>query len=232
MGIETPSGLLTARVTMTTDRELQERVLKALEFEPGVDAAQIGVTAHEGVVTLRGEVTTLYQKARAERAAAHVFGVRALANDLEVRPNHETRRSDTSIAEAAANALAWDSAVPARTIQVMVRDGWVTLSGKVEWRYQREAAESAVRFLYGVKGVDNAVIVESRLRAEDVKAEIENAFKRSAAIDAERVHVEARDGQVVLTGTVRSLSERREAERAAWSAPGVVLVDDRLAVAP
>jgi osmotically-inducible protein OsmY len=113
-----------------------------------------------------------------------------------------------------------------------VQDGWVTLNGVVEWRYQREAAEKAVRFLYGIRGVTNSISVKPRVHTEDIKAKIESAFKRSAAIDAERVRVEAKDGQVVLTGTVRSLSERREAERAAWSAPGVILVDDRLAVAP
>ncbi|HYN06754.1 MAG TPA: BON domain-containing protein [Vicinamibacterales bacterium] len=217
---------------MTTDRELQERVLNALEFEPGVDAAKIGVTAHDGVITLRGSVKTFYEKWTAERAAGHVYGVRALANDVEVLPNHDTRRSDTEIAEAAANALGWDTAVPAKAVLVTVRDGWVTLTGTVEWQYQRGAAEYTVRRLYGVKGLTNSIVVKPRVRVADVKARIEDAFKRSAEVDSQRVRVEARDGQVVLTGTVRSLSERREAERAAWSAPGVILVDDRLAVTP
>jgi osmotically-inducible protein OsmY len=217
---------------MNANRELQERVLRALEFEPSIDAAQIAVTAHDGVVTLRGTVPTFYQKTSAERAVAHVFGVRALANDIEVTPNQDTRRSDTAIAEAAANALAWDAAVPARAIQVTLREGWVTLTGNVEWRYQRDAAEYTVRRLYGVKGVTNSIVVKPRVRTADVKARIEDAFKRSAEVDARHVQVEARDGQIVLTGTVRSLSERKEAERAAWSAPGVTLVDDRIAVTP
>jgi osmotically-inducible protein OsmY len=217
---------------MTTDRDLQERVLSALDFEPGVNVAQVGVTIHEGVVTLRGSVTTFYQKSLAEQAAARVYGVRAVANDIEVLPTHDLRRSDSAIAEAAANALAWDSAVPAKAVLVTVRDGWVTLSGNVEWQYQREAAEQTVRRLYGVKGVVNTIAMQPRIRVADVKATIEDAFKRSAQVDAQHVHVDARDGQVVLTGTVRSLSERREAERAAWSAPGVMLVDDRIAVTP
>lgn len=215
---------------MSTDRELQERVLRALEFEPSIDAAGIGVTAHEGVVTLRGPVTTSYQKSAAERAAAHVFGVRALANDIEVKPDQDTRRSDTEIAEAAANTLSWDSAVPARNVQVKLRDGWVTLAGNVEWRYQRDAAEFAVRRLYGVKGITNDIVVKPRARSADIRAKIEDAFRRSAEVDAKHVRVEVRDGQVILTGNVRSLAERREAERAAWSAPGVTLVDDRIAV--
>ena len=217
---------------MTTNRDLQERVLKALEFEPGIDAADVGVTAHDGVVTLRGSVTTFYQKLSAERTAAHVLGVRAIANDLEVAPTHDMRRTDTAIAEAAANALAWDVAVPKGSVQVAVRDGWLTLTGNVEWRYQRDAAEDAVRRLYGVRGVVNSVAVKPHVHSADVQDKIENAFKRSAEIDAQHVHVAARDGQVTLTGTVRSLAERQEAERAAWSAPGVTLVDDRLAVAP
>lgn len=217
---------------MTSDRELQDRVLKALEFEPSVDAAKIGVTAHEGVVTLRGSVPTYQEKWTAERTAGRVFGVRALANDLEVLPSSAALRTDSAIAEAAANALTWDSAIPAESVHVTLNQGWVTLTGAVPWRYQRDAAERAVRRLYGVKGITNAIAIKPRVRVTDVTAAIEGAFKRSAAIDAKRVHVEAHDGSVTLTGTVRSFAERREAERAAWSAPGVKLVDDRLAVSP
>jgi osmotically-inducible protein OsmY len=217
---------------MTEDRSLQERVLTALEFEPSVDAAKIGVTTHDGVVTLQGSVPTFFEKWTAERTAGHVFGVRALANDLEVLPRHDAKRTDTAIAEAAVLALSWDTAVPHNAIQVTLHQGWVTLSGNVEWRYQRDAAEAAVRRLYGVKGITNAIAVKPRAQASDVQAGIEGAFKRSAEIDAKRVHVEARNGQVTLTGTVRSLSERRQAEQAAWAAPGVVLVDDRIAVRP
>lgn len=217
---------------MTTDRELQERVLKALDFEPGVDATKIGVTTHNGIVTLRGTVPTLYERWLAERVTSRVQGARGLANDIEVLPVAAAQRTDSAIAEAAANAVAWDAAVPARAVQVSVKEGWVTLTGNVEWRFQRDAAEAAVRRLHGVRGLTNAIVLAPRAHVADVKARIEDAFKRSAQIDAQHVHVEAKDGAVVLTGTVHSLTERRAAEQAAWSAPGVKMVDDRLAVAP
>lgn len=217
---------------MTTDRELQERVLKALDFEPGVDATKIGVTTHNGIVTLRGTVPTLYERWLAERVTSRVQGTRGLANDIEVLPDAAAHRTDSAIAEAAANAVAWDSAVPARAVQVSVKEGWVTLTGTVEWRFQRDAAEAAVRRLHGLRGLTNAIVQTPRVQVTDVKTRIEEAFKRSAQIDAQHVQVDARDGAVVLTGTVHSLSERRAAEQAAWSAPGVKLVDDRIAVVP
>jgi osmotically-inducible protein OsmY len=206
--------------------------LNALDFEPSVDAAKIGVTAHDGVVTVRGSVKTFIEKWTAERVAGQVYGVRGVANEIEVLPDHDTRRDDSAIAEAAVHALLWDPAIPLKSIQVTLRNGWVTLTGEVPWGYQRDAAEAVVRRLYGVKGITNAVLVKPRVHVSDVKARIESAFKRSASIDAERVHVETRDGSVFLTGTVRSMAERREAERAAWSAAGVKMVDDRLAVTP
>jgi osmotically-inducible protein OsmY len=217
---------------MTTDRELQENVLKALEWEPGVEAAQIGVSVKNGIVALRGPVTTFHQKYEAERAARHVFGVRAVANDLEVSPDRLTSRSDASIAEAAANALTWDSAVPVNAVQPTVRDGWITLTGTVSWQFQKAAAERSVQHLYGVKGVANSIVVRPHVSAGDIKTKIEEAFKRSAEVDSKRVTVETKDGAVTLSGTVKSLSERAEAERAAWAAPGVSKVDDRLMVVP
>ena len=216
----------------TTDRELQEMVLNALEWEPGADAARIGVTVKDGIVTLNGTVTTLHQKWTAERASRHVFGVRAVANDIEVAPDEATSRSDTAIAEAAANALTWNAAVPLDSVKVTVRQGWITLNGSVDWQYQRQAAEHAVEHLYGVKGVSNSILVKPHVTAGDVKDKIQDAFKRSAEVDASHVQVEAKDGCITLRGTVRSLLERTEAERAAWAAPGVTTVDDRLVVAP
>jgi osmotically-inducible protein OsmY len=216
----------------TTNRELQEMVLNALEWEPGLDAGTVGVTVKDGIVTLTGRTTTLYGKWTAERAARHVFGVRAVANDIEVAPDEETTRTDADIAEAAANGLTWNASVPLNSVQATVRQGWITLTGTVDWHYQRQAAERAVEHLYGVKGVANSIVLKPRASAADVKTKIEQAFTRSAEVDATHVQVEARDGQVILRGTVKSLNEREEAERAAWAAPGVKAVDDRIIVAP
>lgn len=216
---------------MKSDRDLQDEVLAALEWEPGVHAAQIGVTVSEGVVTLRGTVSTLQEKWIAERVARHLVGVRAIANDLDVSPTGNAVRSDSAIAEVAANALEWDSGVPDGAVKVTVRNGWVTLTGTVAHQFEKSAAELVVQRLYGVKGVANSIVVKPCVSAGDVKAKIEDALKRSAAIDSHRIRVEARDGAVVLTGTVRSLAERDDAERAAWAAPGVTKVEDRLVVA-
>lgn len=217
---------------MQLDRELQERVLRALEFEPGVDAAQIGVSVKNGIVTLNGPVRSFLEKQTAERATRHVYGVRAIANDLAVRLDGAAARGDSAIAEAAANALAWNMAIPMNAVKATVSDGWITLNGTVEWQFQKTAAEQAVHHLYGVTGLINAVAVKPHVRPLDIKAKIESAFKRSAEVDAAAVKVEAHDSEVILSGTVKSLAERDEAERAAWSAPGVTRVDDRIAVSP
>lgn len=216
---------------MTTDRKLQEQVLAALEWEPGVDAAHIGVSVGDGVVTMHGTVPTFRQKWLAERAARHVYGVRAVANDLEVAQAGPSARTDTDIAEAVANALEWESGVPDGCVQATVRHGWVTLSGAVPWHFQRTAAERAVTRLQGVKGVSNSIAVRPQVQVGDVRTQIEAALKRHAQLDAGRIQVEAHDGTVVLTGTVRSLAERQVAEEAALAAPGVTRVDDRLSVA-
>jgi osmotically-inducible protein OsmY len=216
---------------MQADRDLQKRVLAALEWEPSVEAAQIGVTANDGVVTLQGTVPSLHQKWMAERITRHLIGVRALANDLDVSPTGNAARSDSAIATAAANALEWDSAVPDAAVKATVRHGWVTLTGTVAHQFEKAAAELCVQRLTGVKGVTNAIVVKSTVCAADVKVKIEEALTRSAIIDAAHISVEARDGAVLLTGTVRSLAERDDAEQAAWAAPGVTRVDDRLVLA-
>jgi osmotically-inducible protein OsmY len=217
---------------MRTDRELQEDVLNALDWEPGVDAAKIGVTVKNGIATLQGAVRTYYEKTTAERVTGHVFGIRAVASELSVSLDGLAPRSDANIAEAVANALAWDSAVPFKAIKASVADGWVTLTGTADWQFQKSAAQFAVERLEGVKGVVNSIVIKPRVTPADVKTKIERAFKRSAEIDASRVRVEAQDGKITLTGTVRSLSERAEAERAAWSAPGVTKVEDHITVSP
>jgi osmotically-inducible protein OsmY len=217
---------------MRTDKQLQEAVMKALDWEPSVNAAQIGVTVQQGVVTLAGRAGTLREKGMAEKTTRHVWGVRAVANDLAVAPEGAAARSDTAIASAAANALGWNSSIPPESVQITVRDGWVTLSGTVPWQYQKTAAEKAIEHLYGVRGVTNAVALKAPVAAADVRQKIEEAFRRSADLDAKRIAVEARNGTVVLKGTVHSLSERDAAEHAVWAAPGVIALDDQLVVAP
>ena len=215
-----------------TDRELQRHVEDALGWEPSFDAADIGVTVDKGVVTLRGDVATYTAKAAAERVALGVYGVKAVANDLTVRLVTGFVRNDTDIAQAAVTALAWNTFVPQNRVTITVAKGWLTLNGSLDWQYQKEAAARAVRDLTGVQGVMNNITVKPHVQAGDVQAKIEAAFKRSAEIDARRVSVTATDGKVVLNGHVRSWTERQEAERAAWAAPGVSQVDDRITVVP
>ena len=184
------------------------------------------------VVTLRGNVRSYAEKFAAERTALRVYGVKAVANDLNVRLASGYARTDTDIAHAAVNALTWNTMVPADRVTVAVSDGWMALKGVVDWQYQKDAAARAMRDLTGVKGVANEVVVKPHVNATDVQTKIEAAFKRSAEIDARRVHVTAHDGKVVLTGNVRSWAERQEGERAAWAAPGVTQIDNRLTITP
>jgi osmotically-inducible protein OsmY len=215
-----------------TNSELKQHVETALDWEPSVDAGDVGVSVAEGVVTLRGNVGSYAEKGTAERVALRVYGVKAVANDLNVRLTVGRQRTDTDIAQAAVAALKWNTFVPQDHVTVAVTDGWMTLKGTLDWQYQKDAAARAVRDLTGVKGVANELLVKPRVDTIDVQAKIEAAFKRSAEIDARRVRVTAQDGKVVLTGNVRSWSERREAERAAWAAPGVTQIDDRLTITP
>jgi osmotically-inducible protein OsmY len=217
---------------MKTDREIQEQVLAALEWEPGVHAAHIGVSVRNGVVTLQGFVKSLGEKRLAEQIAGRVYSVRAVADDLEVTPDGALKRSDQAIAEAAANALEWESAVPDGAIKAVVRKGWVTLTGTVTAEYQKVAAERAIKNVESAEGISNRVLVGPSIDVADVKAGIEQALERVAKVEADRVQVEAHDGTVVLFGKVHSLTERDAAENAAWSAPGVTSVQDRLVVAP
>jgi osmotically-inducible protein OsmY len=215
-----------------TDRELQQHVQNALDWEPSVQSSAIGVSVDNGVVTLRGDVPSFSEKEAAERVALHVFGVRAVANDLTVLIAGSAERSDSDIAEAALNAMRWHTSLPEKNLTVVVRNGWITLSGAVDWQYQKEAATRAVRDLIGVRGVTNTIAIHPSLKAGDVRDKIEAAFRRSAEIDARRVNVTVHDSTIVLSGHVRSFAERREAEKAAWAAPGVAQVDDRLTIVP
>lgn len=213
---------------MKTDSELRRDVERELEWDPSIDARNIAVAVKDGVVTLTGYVPSYSDKWRAERIVKRVAGVTAVANDIEVKLTGE--RTDTDIAEAARLALKTDSRVPFDRIKVIVEHGWVNLEGKVDYYYQKSAAESDVRYLAGVRGVTNAIVVAPTLSPTEVKSKIEEALKRSAELDARRVTVEVRGSKVIVSGTVRSWAEREEAELAAWRAPGVSEVENRIEV--
>jgi osmotically-inducible protein OsmY len=215
-----------------TDRELQEHVQKALDWEPSIDAADIGVSVDDDVVTLRGDVRSYAEKAAAERVALAVYGVKAVANDITVRLRDGQQRTDTEIAQAVVSALKWNTTVPDDKIAVSVDNGWVTLKGKVDWEYQRRAAASVVHDLLGVRGVTTSISIEPHVNVTDVKSKIEAALKRSAEVDARRINVAVADDKVILSGNVHSWFERNEARQAAWAAPGVKEVDDRIAIVP
>ncbi|HEX7808502.1 MAG TPA: BON domain-containing protein [Thermoanaerobaculia bacterium] len=217
-------------MTKGTSSTLQHDVLAELEWDPSVDATKIGVTATDGVITLTGHVNTYPDKWAAERIAKRVHGVKAVANDVEVKLASGGMRDDTEIAKAVVDALSWNVAVPADKVKVTVTKGWVTLTGNLDWHYQKSAAEEGIRYLKGVRGVSNDIYVAPRVAAADVKQKIEAALKRSAEVDSKKVTVEASDSRVTLRGNVRSWAEHDDAVNAAWAAPGVRQVVDELRI--
>jgi osmotically-inducible protein OsmY len=216
---------------MRSDSDIKRDVEAELQSDPSVDATDIAVAVKNGVVTLSGFVHKYSDKLEAEAAAKRVAGVVGLANDLEVRLPLSDKRPDPEIARDAVAAVKTQLPFSWQQIKVIVDKGWVTLEGQVEWNYQREEAERAVRRVKGVTGVINTIQLKPRVEPSEIKRKIEEAFRRSAEIDASRITVETNGGEVVLRGTVRSWAERQEAERAAWKAPGVTRVVNQIAIA-
>ena len=220
---------MTTATMVHRDQEIQQDILAELRWDLGVTASEIGVAVKDGVVTLSGHVDTFVKKWRAEEATLRVNGVAAVANDIEVRLVG-TERTDTDIAAAAVNALNWNSTIPINTVHVTVEKGWVTLKGEVEWQYQRREAEKAVRGLRGVKGITNLITVKPAASPSDLKKKIEDALVRSAQVDANAITVSVQGSEAILRGKVHSWAEKREAERAAWLAPGITSVDNQISV--
>ena len=217
---------------MRSAMEIQCDVLEQLRCEPSLDAAGIGVGVHGGVVTLWGHVSSLPQKHAAERATKRIAGVLGVADELVVKLQASAVRDDTDIAEMLVRSLAWNPFVPAGELKVTVDAGWVTLEGEVEWKYQREEAERAVARLTGVRGVTNFVRIRPAATPKGIEQVIRNTFRRHAELDADEVFVETTGSKVRLRGRVRSWAEYEDADSAAWSAPGVTEVDNRLEVMP
>ena len=212
------------------DKDLRDRVEQQLDWEPQITSTDIGVATDNGVVTLTGFVSSYAEKLSAERVTLKTYGVSAVANEIQVKPLYT--KTDADIALAALNALKERVDVPEDKVKLSVKDGWVTLEGSVEWFYQKNAAEFAVKYLSGVKGVTDHIEVKPQVSTIEVKDKIEEALKRSAEIDARRISVQAYDGKVTLTGNVRSWFEKVEAATAAWAAPGVKEVNNQIAVVP
>jgi len=216
---------------MKTDAKIKEDVLQELAWQSGIDKTDIGVIVKDGVVTLTGVVDSYSKKIEAENAAKSVYGVKAVAEDIEVKYTTGKGKTDTEIAKAVIDAFKWNSSIPDDTIKVKVEDGWIYLSGEVSWAYQRSAAKRAVEKLFGVKGVINNISIKQTVQPFEIKNRIMKAFERSADLEAKNINVEVDGHTVTLTGTVHSLNEKDEARKAAFFAPGVTKVDNKLKIA-
>ena len=213
-----------------TDSELKEYVLSELAYEPSVKATDIGVLVNDGTLTLNGFVDSYGEKWGAVRAAKRVAGVVAIADDIEVRLPNSYHHSDGDIAAAAASQIKWSTSLPAEDIKITVREGHITLEGTLEWWFQKNIAETAVKYLMGVKDVSNLITIKPKVTASGVEANIKSAFERNALLDSSKINVQVSGNQVTLSGEVRNHTELDEAERAAWAASGVSSVDNQLTV--
>lgn len=216
---------------MKTNLALQKDVQDEIRWEPMLNAAEIGVIAKDGVITLTGTVDSYSKKLAAERAVKRVTGVKAVAEDIEVKLGTSNVRNDSEIAQAALNALKWNTIIPDEHLRLKVENGWVYLEGQLDWQFQKDAARTCVQDLTGVKGISNNITVKPRVNVAIVKENIKKALERNAAIEADGIRVETFNNKVILKGTVHTWKEREEAETAAWSAPGVISVEDELLVA-
>jgi osmotically-inducible protein OsmY len=212
------------------DKTLRQIVIDELDFEPRIDAANIGVTAEDGVITLTGHVGSYAEKIAVEEAVRRVKGVKAIAEEIEVRYPFAKKTADDEIAKRAVHILEWDSSIPKNRVEIKVQRGWITLSGEVDWYFQKQAAEHAVRKLTGIVGVNNMISIKQTVQSGDVRKRIEEAFKRNAELEADGIRVSVSDGKVTLEGKVKAWYERNVAEQAAWAAQGVRAVEDHIQV--
>lgn len=220
-----------ATVTPTRDDEsIGEDVLSELNWDPKISSSDIGVAVNDGVVTLTGYVSSYWEKDEAEKAVKRVYGVRAVANDLRLKLAE--LRTDPEIARDAVHEIDSHIFIPSDKIKVTVKSGWVTLEGNVGWQFQKRIVESAVKKLKGVIGITNNIEVKGQVSPTEVKSKIEEALRRSAEVDARRITVEVEGSTIKLLGSVRSWAEKSEAERVAWSAPGITNVENRISVTP
>jgi len=217
-------------VSAHTDEEIQRDVLDELKWDMRVRPNEVGVSVRDGIITLTGQVDSYMKKLAAENAAHRVHGVKAVVNDLEVRLPGAAERTDIDLAAAVVNALRWDAGIPAGKLDVTVSQGWVTLKGEVEYGFQKRDAERAIRYLSGIRGITNLISVKPNVSPIDLKQNIEKELVRNAETDAKHITVEVDDRKVILRGTVRSYAEKKAAENAAWLAPGVSEVENRLVI--
>jgi osmotically-inducible protein OsmY len=219
-------------ISIRTDEAIQADILEELKWDTRVQPNEIGIAVKDGIVTLTGWVDSYLKKMAAQEAAHRVRGVKAVANDIEVRLPGSAERTDADLAKAVLNALKWEANIPAGKLDVTVSQGWVTLKGEVEFGFQKRDAERAVQRLSGVKGVTNLITIKPLVSPTDLKQQIERALVRNAQTDARQITVEVQGGKLILRGTVRSYAEKQAAEDTAWSAPGVSEVDNQIMISP